>query len=171
MKQGYIQVYTGNGKGKTTAAVGLAMRAAGAGFRVCFCQFLKGRASSEHSALARFPESITVYRSGKKTFVIEPTGSDRLAVRRCFNKAATAIASNDYSVVVLDEIIAVVRLGLIDIQELLEVLRTRPVGVEIVCTGRDAPQELLELADLVTEMKEIKHYFTKGVNARTGIEK
>jgi cob(I)alamin adenosyltransferase len=171
MKQGYIQVYTGNGKGKTTAAVGLAMRAAGAGFRVYFCQFLKGRASSEHNALARFPESITVHRSGKKTFVIEPTGSDRLCARRCFKKAADAIASNDYSVVVLDEIIAVVRLGLIDIQELLEVLRTRPVGVEIVCTGRNAPQELLELADLVTEMKEIKHYFANGVDARIGIEK
>jgi cob(I)alamin adenosyltransferase len=171
MKRGYIQIYTGNGKGKTTAAIGLAVRAAGAGLQVYFCQFLKGRPCSELKALACFPDTVTVSRSGKKTFVLTPSVSDRSSARRCFFKAAAAIASNAYNVVILDEVITVVLLGLIDIQELLDVLCTKPSGVEIVCTGRNAPEALLAQADLVTEMKEVKHYYKQGVIARTGIEK
>jgi cob(I)alamin adenosyltransferase len=171
MKRGYIQIYTGNGKGKTTAALGLAVRAAGAGLQVYFCQFLKGRPCSELKALACLSNTITVCRSGNKTFVYEPTDSDRRSARRCFNKASTAIASNTYDVVILDEVITIAVLGLIKIEELLDVLSSKPVHVEVVCTGRDAPKALLELADLVTEMKEIKHYYSQGVVARTGIEK
>jgi len=171
MKRGYIQLYTGNGKGKTTAAIGLAVRAAGAGLQVYFCQFLKGRPCSELKALACFPDTITVSRSGKKTFVYEPSDSDRRSARRCFFKAAAAIASNAYNVVILDEVVTVVQFGFIDMQELLDVLHKKPDRVEIVCTGRDAPDVLLAKADLITEMKEIKHYYQRGVKGRTGIEK
>ena len=158
-------------KGKTTAALGLAVRAAGAGLKVYFCQFLKGRSCSELTALACLSSSITVSRSGSKSFVYKPTDSDRRSARRCFIKASVALASNAYDVVILDEVITVAVLGIIDIEELLDMLRSKPVHVEVVCTGRDAPKALLELADLVTEMKDIKHYYNMGVVARTGIEK
>jgi cob(I)alamin adenosyltransferase len=170
-KRGFIQVYTGNGKGKTTAALGLALRAAGAGLKVFICQFLKGRPSSELKSLKKLSADITIRRCGGKSFVIHPRKDDKLCARQAFRKVSKILSEGIYDVVVLDEINCAVAINLIDINSLIKLLKEKPRHVEVVLTGRDAPKKLLAIADLVTEMKEIKHYFREGVKARTGIEK
>lgn len=171
MKKGYIQVYTGNGKGKTTAAIGLAVRAAGAGLRVYFGQFIKNRKCSEHKALARFSDLITVEQFGTG-FILSEKANDRavVAAMNGFVEAATAILSGEYDVVILDEINIVLRKNMIDLKDLLLLLDQKPAKTEVVMTGRSAPQALIRRADLVTEMKMVKHYMDAGVPARTGIE-
>jgi cob(I)alamin adenosyltransferase len=170
MKKGYIQVYTGNGKGKTTAAIGLAVRAAGAGLRICFCQFLKGRESSELKILKKLNKNVTVLRSGEKSFVYSCKTGDRLKARNCFKKVSAIILQGKCDVVILDEINAAIALNLINIKELVRILKGRPPHVEIVLTGRDAPKEIIKIADLVTSMTPVKHYYSKGIPARKGIE-
>ncbi len=170
-----IQVYTGDGKGKTTAALGQAWRALGAGLRVCFVQFIKGAVpSAEHKLADRFGDSFILRtfasHSSPTIFGGEPSDQDRRAAADAWRFAAETITSGDYDLVVLDEINNALHLGLLDVAAVLDVLASRPSRVEVICTGRNAPGPLLEVADLVTEMREIKHPYHTGTPARKGIE-
>lgn len=169
-EQGYLQVYTGNGKGKTTAAMGLALRALGAGHRVYFGQFMKMGQLSEIRALATFP-ALTIQQFGDGTELTAPDHQgDRAAAQQGLHRARAALTSGEYDVVILDEINVAVHLGLVDDGQLQGLVSSRPRGTELVLTGRWARPWLTQLADLVTEMVEVKHYFKAGVPARLGIE-
>jgi len=169
--QGYIQVYTGNGKGKTTAAFGLALRAVGAGKKVYFAQFVKGKTYSEIETVTKYLPDITLKQYGRGCFIYkDPAQEDIDAALVGLKEISEIISSANYDVVVLDEAIIAVYYRLFTIEQLIDVLNKKPEKTEIVITGRYAPKELLEIADLVTEMKEIKHYYQKGVEARKGIE-
>ena len=163
-------MYTGNGKGKTTAAIGLAVRAAGAGKAVFIAQYVKGMHYSELDALKRFPE-IELRQYGLDCFIInKPTQKDIDAARVGLGEVAKIIAENKFDVLILDEICIALHYHLFEEQEVLNLLKAKPTEMEIVLTGRYAPEALYEIADLVTEMKEIKHYYNEGVAARKGIE-
>ncbi len=171
---GYVHVYTGDGKGKTTAALGLALRAAGAGWPVFVGQFTKGMATSELEALERFADRITVRQFGRPEFVdpqLAPAEADLQAARCGLDQSRQAVASGRYRLVVLDEANVAATLGLFPLEDLLDLIDARPEGVELVLTGRWAHPLVLDRADLVTEMREVKHYYHQGVLARTGIEK
>ncbi|HOM17035.1 MAG TPA: cob(I)yrinic acid a,c-diamide adenosyltransferase [Thermoguttaceae bacterium] len=168
---GYVHVYTGDGKGKTTAALGLALRAAGAGWRVFIGQFAKGRDTSELRALARLSDLITVCQFGRAGWIRPtPTAEDIAAAREGLARCREAIASGQYRLVILDEANLGPMLRLFSLEDLLDLLDARPDGVELVLTGRYAHPAVLERADVVTEMRELKHYYRQGVLARTGIE-
>jgi cob(I)alamin adenosyltransferase len=170
--RGYIHVYTGNGKGKTTAALGLAIRAAGAGLKVYIAQFIKRGQSSEIKGLSRLSDKITVEQFGCGRFITgRPSNEDLDAARRGLNKISAILKAGKHSVVILDEANVAVSLNLFTENELLEIIDHKPDNVEIIITGRGAGPRIIEAADLVTEMKEIKHYFKNGVEARVGIEK
>jgi cob(I)alamin adenosyltransferase len=170
--KGYVHVYTGEGKGKTTAAIGLAVRAAGAGHKVFLAQFIKGGLYSELNALKRFDDLITVEQFGLGRFINgKPSEMDINAARLGLEKMKTIIASGEYKVVILDEANIALHYNLISVQELIDLVGSRAKETEIIITGRKASPEILELADLVTEMKAIKHYYDEGVQARVGIEK
>jgi len=172
VRKGYVQVYTGNGKGKTTAALGLAIRAAGAGMRVFLGQFIKEVKASEHKALQRFADLITVAQFGRGMCITrEPAREDIEAAGDGMRRAQEALASGRYDMVILDEINVAVSLGLIDVEEVLRLIRMKPSTIELVLTGRGADERVIAGADLVTEMRDIKHYWNKGVKARRGIEK
>ena len=169
--QGFVQVYTGDGKGKTTAALGLALRAAGAGLRVYFGQFIKNADYSEIKALARFADCITVRQFGRGCFLLtEPAPEDRAAARRALDAIGLALVSGDYDLVIADEANVAVALGLIEPDDLVSLIDLRPEQVELVLTGRGAPDAVLARADLVTEMRCVRHYYDRGVLARQGIE-
>ena len=169
--QGFVQVYTGDGKGKTTAALGLALRAAGAGLRVYFGQFIKNADYSEIKALARFADCITVRQFGRGCFLLtEPAPEDRAAARRALEGLSEALTSGDYDLVIADEANVAVTLGLIEANDLVSLIDLRPEQVELVLTGRGAPDAVLARADLVTEMRCVRHYYDRGVLARPGIE-
>jgi len=172
LEQGLIQVYTGDGKGKTTCALGLALRAVGQGFKVYIVHFMKGRDTGEARAAARLAPDLTLRYFGRPGLVNlkAPAREDLDLVLEAWNLAREIIASGDWDLVVLDEINLALTYGLIPLKEALEALRRRPAWVEVVLTGRQAPPELVELADLVTEMRPIKHYYAAGVPARRGIE-
>jgi cob(I)alamin adenosyltransferase len=170
--RGYIHVYTGNGKGKTTAALGLAIRAAGAGLKVYIAQFIKRGQSSEIKGLSRLSDKITIEQFGCGRFIKgRPSNEDLAAARRGLNKISAILKAGKHSVVILDEANVAVSLNLFTENELLEIIDHKPDNVEIIITGRGAGPRIIEAADLVTEMKEIKHYFKNGVEARVGIEK
>ena len=192
MTQGYVQVYTGEGKGKTTAAIGLAIRAIGAGKKVLFLQFMKSKIYSEHKILPNLP-NITLETVGKPFFVIKkgmksPQELSRWGdevvvfeaghppkdyvelIQKGYELAHRALQSGDYDLVILDEYNMALFFELISWTQTEALLRDRHPDVEVVFTGRGAPQALIDAADLVTEMKEIKHYYQQGVNARLGIE-
>ena len=170
--QGFVQVYTGDGKGKTTAALGLALRAAGAGLRVYFGQFIKNGAYSELQALARFDDCITVAQFGLGRFVgREPAPEDREAAQRGLQAIRRALVSGAYDLVIGDEANVAASRALIDEADLLALIDLRPPQVELVLTGRGAPAAVLARADLVTEMRAVRHYYDRGVAARVGIEK
>jgi cob(I)alamin adenosyltransferase len=165
-----VQVYTGEGKGKTTAALGLALRACGSGLRVFLVQFAKGRPSGELVALARFADLVTVRQFGREGFILgEPEPEDRDLARAGWREARQA-ASSRYDLLILDEIGIALHYGLVDTAEVLALVRDKPAGLELVLTGRRMPDEVLQAADLVTEMREVKHYHARGVPARQGIE-
>jgi cob(I)alamin adenosyltransferase len=171
LNKGYIQVYTGNGKGKTSAALGLALRASAAGLRVFFGQFCKGRACSEHKGLKKLGKNITVRQSGDKCFIKSPTRAHIKEAGLALFAMEKVIASGRYDVVILDEVCVASALGLIDENRLITCLKNKPAHVEIVCTGRGASKKLVGAADLVTEMREAKHYYkSRNVPARKGIE-
>jgi cob(I)alamin adenosyltransferase len=170
--KGFIQVYTGNGKGKTTAALGLALRAAGAGLKVYIGQFMKKGHYSEINALKKFKKDIIVKQFGQKSLITKhPTVKDIVLARRGLMKCKDTIASGTCDVVILDEINIAVHCKLINVDDIVRMLKNKPAHVEVILTGRNAPERLLGMADLVTEMREVKHYYKSGVMARTGIEK
>ncbi len=169
---GYVQVYTGNGKGKTTAAIGLAVRALGAGWKVFFAQFLKAGEYSEHKALARFSDHLTIKTYGRGVFINEePEDEDRRLAQAAYQEIADIVASGRYRLVVLDEANVAVKYGLLTVDQILDLIERRAEGVELLITGRYAHSRLVDRADLVTEMREIKHYFDRGIKARVGVEK
>ncbi|MDH4163228.1 MAG: cob(I)yrinic acid a,c-diamide adenosyltransferase [Nitrospirota bacterium] len=172
MRKGFVQVYTGNGKGKTTAALGLAVRAAGAGMKVFIAQFIKSRRTSEHHALERFEDSITVRQYGKGLLIGRKPGvADLRAARKGYEEVRDALRERQYDLVIMDEANVAVHCGLLSVEELLDIMQSRPKDVELVITGRYADKRIMDAADLVTEMKEIRHYWSKGTQARRGIEK
>lgn len=169
--KGYIHVYTGNGKGKTTAAFGLAIRAAMAGKKVYIGQFIKSMAYNE-TKIASLVSSIEIEQLGDGCFInTPPKEEDQLCAQKALQKSILKMQSGEYDVVILDEIHIALYFKLIDLDVLLKALEEKPLPVEVVLTGRYAPDALIEAADLVTEMKEIKHYYTKGVLSREGIDK
>jgi len=170
--KGYIQVYTGNGKGKTTAALGLALRAAGAGLKVFIAQFIKMGEYSEIKALKRYNDLITLQQFGKGRFIKgKPSASDIEAARKGLEKIKTVFTSGQHSVVIMEEANVAAAVGLLSVDDILEIMAEKPGDMELVITGRGADSQIIEKADLVTEMKEVKHYYQKGVKARIGIEK
>lgn len=169
---GYIHVYTGTGKGKTTAAFGLALRAAGAGLKVFIGQFLKGIPYSENTSLERFSDSITLRQYGRGCFITgQPDAEDIEAAQEGLKEVKRIVASGEYRLVILDEANVATHLGLFSVGDLLDVIEAKPEDVELVITGRDAHPRVIERADLVTDMRDVKHYYNKGVRARRGIEK
>jgi cob(I)alamin adenosyltransferase len=170
--RGYVQVYTGNGKGKTTAAIGLAIRAAGAGFKVFIAQFIKMGEYSEIKALKRFSDLITVEQFGLGRFVEgHPSKEDIEAANKGLQRVREIMAGGEYKVIIMEEANVAVKFGLITDKDLLGVIISKPQEIELVITGRYASVRIIEIADLVTEMRSIKHYFEEGVEARIGIEK
>jgi len=171
--KGYTQIYTGGGKGKTTAALGLAMRAAGAGLKVYIGEFIKEMEYGEIGIIReRFPE-ITVELFGNSAGCIigrEADERDIESAREGFAKAKAAVSEGEYDVVILDELTIPVSMGLIDEEDVLDLISEKPGHVELVITGRNATEKMIEAADLVSEIKEIKHYYTQGVLSRKGIE-
>ena len=188
-----LQVYTGTGKGKTTAAIGLSVRAIGAGMRVYIMQFMKGLAYSEQEVLRDFAPKLVLETTGKPFFIAEEgmltpeekeAWGDELVIfppgkppadyvkmlEDGFEKAADEACSGKYGLVILDEINVALFFGMIKRESVEKFLDGLSEDIEVVCTGRNAPEWLLERADLVTEMKEIKHYYQKGIEARKGIE-
>ncbi|MFZ3049102.1 MAG: cob(I)yrinic acid a,c-diamide adenosyltransferase [Desulfatirhabdiaceae bacterium] len=170
--KGYVQVYTGDGKGKTTASIGLAIRAAGAGLNVFIAQFLKQGDYSEIRALSRFSDRITIEQFGLGGFIVgEPSPEDIQAAMNGLNRAKEVMASGKVDIIILEEANRAASRGLLPVQALLDMIHQKPDSVELVITGREADPAVIEAADLVTEMNCIKHYYQKGVPARTGIEK
>ncbi len=172
-RAGLVIVNTGDGKGKTTAALGAAMRAAGHGRRVLMLQFIKGEwKSGEHDAVHKLEPRVQIRRVGKG-FLDPATGpmkEDISGAREGLEQAADALSEGTCELVILDEIINAVNYGLLSVEEVVETVRSRRPGVDVILTGRDAPAQIIEMADTVTEFKEIKHPFTEGVKARKGIE-
>lgn len=167
---GYVHLYTGNGKGKTTAAIGQAIRAAGAGLSVYIAQFVKGMPYSEIEILRKIP-NITTKQFGLDCFIVnEPTQKDIDAANEGLRQVKKIIDSGSFDVVILDEICIALYYHLFPEADLLTLLRNKPQNMEILLTGRYAPASLIDSADLVTEMKEIRHYFQRGIEARKGIE-
>lgn len=173
MEKGLIQVYTGNGKGKTTAALGLALRAIGHGMKVLMIQFMKGNTRyGELESAKRLSPHFTIKQFGRETFISKsnPDPKDLELAQEGFSMAQKAIQAKEYDMVILDEINLAIDYGLIPVSDLLQLIDSKPDTLELILTGRNAKPEILERADLVTEMVERKHYFAKGVSAREGIE-
>lgn len=174
LQQGLIQVYTGNGKGKTTAALGLALRAAGREMQVYMIQFMKGGGPyGEQLAAPRLSPYLTIIQTGRAGWVNRdnPDPEDKRLAREALELAVKALTDRVCDLLILDEINGAVSFGLLDADDVLALIRLKPVDMELVLTGRNADERIIEAADLVTEMREIKHYYKAGVPARIGIEK
>lgn len=174
LEKGYIQVYTGNCKGKTTAALGLALRAVGRGLKVYMIQFMKGGGPyGEHLAAELLAPLLTIIPTGRAGWIDKdnPAEDDRRLAAEAMVLARQALTSGGFDIVILDEINGAVGFGLLSVEEVLDLMRSKPSRVELILTGRNADERIIEAADLVTEMREIKHYYKNGVPARIGIEK
>jgi cob(I)alamin adenosyltransferase len=173
--RGLIQVYTGNGKGKTTAALGLALRAAGRGMKTYMAQFLKKGEYGELLAVReRLADRITIEQFGLPEFHHQEQGvsaTEIEAAQAGLAAAKAALNGGQYQIVILDEINTLLHFKILQPEPILRLMEQKPLEVELVLTGRYAPQSIVERADLVTEMSEIRHYYQKGIQARTGIEK
>src|SRR5512146_2545845 len=172
--KGYIQVYTGNGKGKTTAALGLAVRAAGHGLRTQIIQFMKGWIDyGELAGVKMLAPFVEIHQAGRDTFVNRknPDPEDVRLAREGWKLSREIISGGKADIVILDEINCAADFGLLPVEEIVEVLRNKPDGMELILTGRGAPQPVIDIADLVTEMGEVKHYYARGVDARVGVER
>jgi cob(I)alamin adenosyltransferase len=171
MKKGLVQIYTGDGKGKTTAALGLSLRAAGRGLKVFIAQFAKGVFYGELEALKRFAPQITLKQYGRNTFIHEePTEEDWRLAREGWKEVRAVLERGEHDLLILDEIGIALHYRLVSLEEVRQLMGGKPESVELVLTGRKIPEALYDLADLVTEMREIKHYYSAGVQARKGIE-
>ncbi|MEE4259860.1 MAG: cob(I)yrinic acid a,c-diamide adenosyltransferase [Bacteroidales bacterium] len=169
--KGYIQVYTGNGKGKTTAAFGQALRAIGAGFTVFIGQFVKGKTYNENIVITKHLKNITLKQYGLGCFIVDtPTDKDIEAAQEGLFEMKKVIQSGMYDMVIMDEVNIALYFKLFDVDEIVELMKNKPDQVELILTGRYAPDEIIDLADIVTEMKEVKHYYQKGIQARKGVE-
>jgi len=172
LEQGCVQIYTGNGKGKTTAALGLALRAVGRGLKVCVFQFIKGGSRyGEHLAAEKLAPLMTIIQTGRPGWVnTKDITEDRHIAQEALTQAEELLTSGLYDIFICDEINGAVGFGLIDVEQVLGLISCKPEKTELVLTGRNAHQRVIDAADLVTEMMEIKHYYKAGVPARTGIE-
>lgn len=171
MQNGYVQIYTGNGKGKTTAAFGLALRASGHGKKIFIGQFVKGMKYGELDSIKKFSETITLKQFGRDCFIEnDPEPEDIKVARDGWDLVNTILDENSVDILILDEIGIAIYYKLISTNEVADFIKRKPAEMELILTGRYVPEELFELADLVTEMKEIKHYYKVGVQARKGIE-
>jgi cob(I)alamin adenosyltransferase len=172
--KGYVQVYTGNCKGKTTAALGLALRGAGHGLKTHIGQFMKGQDYGELEAAKMMAPYLTIEQYGRPGWVHveDPAAKEDVELaRKGLERSKKVMGSGEYDIIVLDEINTAYSFHLITLEDMMEFILAKPEGVELVFTGRYAPQELITEADLVTEMTEVKHYFNEGVQARDGIER
>ncbi len=173
-EKGYIHIYTGNGKGKTTAALGLCFRAAGRGISSAFLQFMKGQETGELAASRMINSLIMIEQYGSSKLLLGNNPGvfeeHRSEAMKGIARAMEILEAGEYRIVVLDEILNLLSFKIIDLQTIIDLIKARTEPVELILTGRGAPDELMRLADLVTEMKEIKHYYTSGVKARRGIE-
>lgn len=173
LKKGYTQLYTGNGKGKTTAAIGLAVRAAGAGLNTVIIQFMKGQHYSELDSLKQLKE-ITIEQFGSKNFYMlnDDNYEEQYSMaQNAMKRANEVLTLKNYDIVILDEIVTALSYKIITLDEITKLIEQKPDNKELILTGRGAPQHLISTCDLVTEMTEIKHYYSEGVSARKGIEK
>lgn len=175
MKKGYVQVYTGNGKGKTTAALGLGFRAVGREFNVLLVQFLKSMDTGELRSIKKFP-NFTVTRLGetnKFSWTLTTEEKDQLIknTQREWFEFIEGLQVSPVDVLILDEVMGALKVGLITIEQLAEFIDSKPEGMELILTGRDVPQEIEDRADLITEMRKIRHYYDQGVVSRDGIER
>ncbi|MCK4503477.1 MAG: cob(I)yrinic acid a,c-diamide adenosyltransferase [Desulfuromonadales bacterium] len=174
LEQGQVQVYTGDGKGKTTAALGLALRAVGRGLKVCMIQFIKGGGEyGEHLAAEKLAPLLTIHQTGRDGWIhkekLDP--EDIRIAKETLDLAISTLSGGEYDLVILDEINGAVWFGLLDVADIMQLIELKPANVELVLTGRSAAPQVIEAADLVTEMREVKHYYQQGVPARIGIEK
>ena len=170
-QRGLLLVYTGKGKGKTTAALGIVFRALGRGLPVAVVQFIKGKwKTGEGSFAEKLPELTFLIMGRGFTWESDDISRDKEAARQAWQKAAEIIAAGRHSVVVLDELTYVINYGFVPLADVLATLRERPPHVHVVVTGRSAPDELMAEADLVTEMKSVKHPFEKGIRAQAGLD-
>lgn len=176
-KHGYIQVYTGDGKGKTTASLGLAMRALGRCWKVLIIMFTKGgddygELNSFRNLSPEISQNLTIIQAGLDRIVYEnnKTESDTAEIKKGWELAKNAIQNDEYNLIILDEANIAIDMGFIDLQEMIEILKNKPEEMEIVLTGRNAKQEIIDIAHLVSEIKPVKHYWDTGIAARKGIE-
>ena len=173
LKKGYVQIFTGNGKGKTTAALGQALRAAGSGLKTFFVMFMKDFSYGEIRSIKHLSDWIRLEQYGNDAFVFRkqsPDNEDKKAAQLALKRAREAMLSTKYDIVILDEVCVAIHFGLLKTEDVFCLLDEKPERIELILTGRYCPPELIENADLVTEMQEIKHYYQKGVAARKGIE-
>ena len=173
LEKGYIQIYTGNGKGKTTAALGQALRASGSGMKTFIVQFMKDFPYGEIKGIQALGNWVQLEQYGDDGFVIHkrpPSKKDIQFAQLALTQAKNKMFSEKYDIVILDEICVAIYFGLLNINDVISFLKIKPEPVELILTGRYCPQELIKMADLVTEMKEIRHYYSKGIQARKGIE-
>lgn len=175
LKRGFVQVYTGNGKGKTTAAIGLGIRAAGWNLKVYMVQFLKTSESGELETIKNLKNNFEIFRFEKEkgffwTLTEEEKKEEKLEIQKAYEFCIDALKNKKCDLLILDEILGAFKNELISKEQIIKLIETKESDVEVVLTGRDAPKWLIEKADLVTEMKPIKHYFEKSIPARKGIE-
>jgi len=175
LERGLIQVYTGDGKGKTTAALGQGLRSCGRGLKVYMVQFLKGGDTGELHSVEKLQTLFKIFRFERdRGFFWQLDEKEKKELKedidRGFAFIKDVINNNECDILIIDELLGVLGNNLFTVEEVIEVLKSKPSTMEIIITGRNAPKEIIEAADLVTEMKEIKHYFRNGVHAREGIE-
>ncbi len=173
LSKGFIQIYTGNGKGKTTAALGQALRAAGAGLKTYIAQFMKEYPYSELNSLKLLSEFITIEQFCGDDFVYKRKLPDEAEIKKAaegLSRVKNIMMNNDYDIIILDEALVSVYFKLLTVEQLIDFINSKPSNVELILTGRYCPEVLIDMADLVTEMKEIKHYYAKGITSRKGIE-
>jgi cob(I)alamin adenosyltransferase len=170
-RKGLLLVYTGHGKGKTTAALGIVFRALGRGLKVAVVQFIKGKWKTGERTYAESLPDLTFLVMGRGfTWESDDLSRDKEAARKAWEESSALIRAGEHAIVVLDELTYVINYDFVPLSEVLTVLRERPPHVHVVVTGRNAPDEMVEMADLVTEMKSIKHPFEKGIAAQPGID-
>lgn len=175
LEKGYIQVYMGNGKGKTTAALGQGLRSCGRGLKVYMVQFLKSGDTGElHSVEKLYPLFEILRFERERGFFWTLSEQEKQEIKKDIDKGfqfiKAAVRDNKCDLLIIDELLGVLENKLLNVDDVLELIKSKPVGMEIIITGRNAPKEIIDAADLVTEMREIKHYFRNGVPARVGIE-
>lgn len=171
-REGFVHVYTGNGKGKTTAALGLALRAAGYGLKVYVIQFMKGSVTYGELLSSKCVPNFTIKQFGRPDFVdkCNPAKIDITLAKKGFKHAEKILKDGKHDIVVLDEINVAIEWNLIKLDDVIRLIKSKPQNVELILTGRYAPQKIIDIADLVTEMREIKHYYQKGIISREGID-